>query len=284
MSRIRSLHPGQWTDEDFVRCTAMARLLSLALRNIADDAGRFEWKPVQIKMKLFPNDAVDIDALLAELIERKQIVRYEVGGVAYAYVRNFEKYQRPKTPKVLYPAPFPQNGEIDRDKVIPFPPKEEAPPQMKEEGCRRKEEREEEEACAAREGSRFAFEGKIVRLTHEDFEAWRTAYQNLDLRAELTAIDAWYAENLKPEERGKWFVRCATHLKNQNAKVRSSAAQAPKPKRANPERVEFRALFSYDLNGRPLVLNSDPSEVRKAAAIAAEEWDRLNPSRAAEGS
>lgn len=283
MSRIRSLHPGQWTDEDFVLCTPMARLLSLALRNIADDAGRFEWKPVQIKMKLFPNDAVEIDELLAELIERKQVVRYEIGGVAYAYVRNFEKYQRPKTPKVLHPAPIPPNGEIDGDKVVPFPPKVETSPQMKEEGCRRKEEKEENQERATREGSQYAFEGKIVRLTNEDFGAWRIAYQNLDLRAELTAVDAWYAENLKPEDRGKWFVRCATHLKNQNAKALARAPALQKPRRANPERVEFRALFSLDLNGRPLVLDTDPPEIRKAALTAAFEWDRNNPDRAAEG-
>jgi hypothetical protein len=261
----------------------MARLLSLALRNIADDAGRFEWKPVQIKMKLFPNDAVEIDALLAELIERKQIVRYEVGGVAYAYVRNFEKYQRPKTPKVLHPAPIPPNGEIEGAKVIPFPPKEEMPPQMKEEGCRRKEEEEENQERAARDGSRYAFEGKVIRLTHEDFEAWRLAYQNLDLRAELTAVDAWYGENLKPEDRGKWFVRCATHLKNQNTKLRGLAPQSASPKRANPERVEFKALFSVDLNGRPLVLDTDSSDVREAARKAAAEWDRSHPDHVAGG-
>ena len=31
MARIRSLHPGQWTDEAFVQCSAFARLLALGL-------------------------------------------------------------------------------------------------------------------------------------------------------------------------------------------------------------------------------------------------------------
>ena len=80
MARIRSIHPGQWTDEDFVSCSAFARLLAIALRNEADDQGVFEWKPISLKMKLFPADAIDINELLAELVTFSQIKNFEYDG------------------------------------------------------------------------------------------------------------------------------------------------------------------------------------------------------------
>ena len=33
MARIRSIFPNQWTDDGFVSCSPLARLLAIALRN-----------------------------------------------------------------------------------------------------------------------------------------------------------------------------------------------------------------------------------------------------------
>ena len=103
MARIRSIHPGQWTDEDFVSCSAYARLLAIALRTEADDNGVFEWKPLTIKMRIFPADNVDVSALLDELSETSQIRWYEVDGRPYGVIRNFRKWQRPEKPKGIHP-------------------------------------------------------------------------------------------------------------------------------------------------------------------------------------
>lgn len=103
MARIRSLHPGQWTDEDFVELSPFARLLCLALRNEADDYGCFEWKPKRIKMRIFPADNVEIDDLLAELVEFDHIKQYSMDGKKYGAIRNFCKYQRPKKPTSFCP-------------------------------------------------------------------------------------------------------------------------------------------------------------------------------------
>lgn len=105
MARIRSVHPGQWTDEEFVNCSAFGRLLALALRNEADDQGVFEWKPVGLKMRLFPGDSLDIEELLAELEANNQVQRFEVDGRYYGAIRNFRVYQRPKSPNSTYPLP-----------------------------------------------------------------------------------------------------------------------------------------------------------------------------------
>ncbi len=105
MARIRSLHPGQWFDEEFVSCTFPARLLALALRSMADDQGVFEWKPVQIKMQALPADTIEVGPLLEELLGNNQIQRFESGGKAYGAIRNFRKWQRPEKPKVVHPLP-----------------------------------------------------------------------------------------------------------------------------------------------------------------------------------
>ena len=107
MARIRSIFPGQWTDEDFVSCSAHARLLALGLRNEADDQGIFEWKPIGIKMRLLPADGVAVSDLLAELVENRQVMTFEAGGKRYGAIRNFMRWQNPKKPKSSYPCPEP---------------------------------------------------------------------------------------------------------------------------------------------------------------------------------
>ena len=105
MARIRSVHPGQWTDEDFVECDYPARLLAIAIRNEADDQGVFEWKPRALKMRLFPADTLDLADLLDELVANRIVRRFEVEGKAYGAIRNFRRYQRPKKPNAVYPLP-----------------------------------------------------------------------------------------------------------------------------------------------------------------------------------
>lgn len=105
MPRIRSTHPGQWTDEAFVSRSPLARLLAIALRNEADDGGVFEWKPLQIKMRLLPVDNCDAAALLAELEEADLVRGFEHGGRRFGAIRNFLRFQRPKKPSRFYPRP-----------------------------------------------------------------------------------------------------------------------------------------------------------------------------------
>jgi hypothetical protein len=103
MSRIRSIHPGLWTDERFVTASPMARLFFMGLWNECDDYGSFEWSPLKLKMRLLPADNADASALMEELSEAGSIIRYEVGGKSYGAVRNFCQFQRPKKPNSVYP-------------------------------------------------------------------------------------------------------------------------------------------------------------------------------------
>lgn len=104
MARIRSIHPGLFTDEAFVGLSMTARMLYVGVLTECDDHGVFEWKPVTLKMRLMPVDNVDIAALLREMETCGSIKSFK-SGKSYGLVRNFCRYQRPKKPKYLHPIP-----------------------------------------------------------------------------------------------------------------------------------------------------------------------------------
>lgn len=105
MARIRSIHPGWFTDEAWVALSPFARLLGLGLLTQCDDQGAFEWKPITLKMRLFPVDNVDVSGLLLELLDADRVRKYEHDGKSYGIVRNFSRYQRPKKPNRTYHVP-----------------------------------------------------------------------------------------------------------------------------------------------------------------------------------
>jgi len=98
MSRIRSIHPGLWTDEAFMALSPHARLLIIGIWTEAHDDGVFEWKPLTLKARIFPVDGVDVSALLDELVAGNFVRREEAGGRQVGLVRNFRQFQRPKKP------------------------------------------------------------------------------------------------------------------------------------------------------------------------------------------
>lgn len=87
------------------------------------------------------------------------------------------------------------------------------------------EEREEGKGRARARGG-YAFEGRTVRLTQVDFDAWRATFHAIpDLRAELSSIDSWYGRQ-PADERDGWFHRTKRML---NAKHQASLARRDAP-------------------------------------------------------
>ena len=122
MARIRSVHPTLFTDEAWVACSAVARLLYIGLWTDADDQGVFEWKPLQIKMRLLAGDDLDAALLLAELSSGGLVARFEAGGRSYGAIKAFRAFQRPKKPNAVHPLPLalrPYVGLTDAD--LPSP-------------------------------------------------------------------------------------------------------------------------------------------------------------------
>ncbi len=69
----------------------------------------------------------------------------------------------------------------------------------------------------------YAFAGKIIRLNQHDFDTWATAYPNIDLRAQLQALDDYYDNHLTGDDRNKWFARCSQVLAKKNEGARAEA-------------------------------------------------------------
>lgn len=146
MARIRSVHPSLFTDEAWVSCTPLARVLYIGLMTDADDQGLFEWKPLQIRMRLLPGDNADIPSLLAELEGVNLIAQLESAGKKLGAIRYFRRFQRPKKPNRLFVLPAEwgtyvgltddssEPGDDDDDAV---PPKSEKLQQMEDGGGRR---------------------------------------------------------------------------------------------------------------------------------------------------
>src|SRR6185312_5960486 len=153
MSRIRSVHPGLFTDEAFVALSPAARLLLIGIWTEADDHWVFEWKPLSLKMRIFPADNFDVEQLLAEIESRDQIKCFTCDNRSFGVIRNFCKYQRPKKPTYRYSLPDEYGTYVglktQASPPVPhqFPTSTEKSPQMEDgggrEGGRKKESKEE---------------------------------------------------------------------------------------------------------------------------------------------
>lgn len=238
MARIRSVHPGLWTDEAFVCASPLARLLFIGIWNECDDMGSFEWSPLKLKMRILPADNADVNELLAELEANDCVRRYQVGGKTYGAVRNFSRFQRPKKPNSVYP----QTSEVRNytgtdqpshdDGSEPVPHQShtasEIPPQMEDGGDKMEDggEKKKEGGRGKRAPAQdYVFTGKVIHLLAQDFENWRTSYFGIpDLRGELMALDAWLVA--QPEAKRKaWFhtVAGALNRKHQELLVAAKA-------------------------------------------------------------
>jgi hypothetical protein len=85
----------------------------------------------------------------------------------------------------------------------------------------------------------YAFEGKIIKLKQKDFDAWKLAYPDLNLRAELLQRDIWLQAQ-PPEEQKKWFLSTSQFFikqnerrKAQNADIAEQYGTANKPENDN---------------------------------------------------
>lgn len=102
MARIRSVHPGLFTDEAFVSLSDAAQIFFIGLWTEADDQGVFEWKPVTLRMRLRGAKDGSVETLLSELVDAQCICSYEIEGRKLGAIRNFRKFQKPKTPNATH--------------------------------------------------------------------------------------------------------------------------------------------------------------------------------------
>lgn len=98
MARIRQVKPEFFLDDDLAAaCCRDARLLFIGMWNLADREGRLEDRPGKIKAQIFPyDDDVTVPILISwidQLAVGLWIVRYEVDGKRYLWVRTLKLHQ-----------------------------------------------------------------------------------------------------------------------------------------------------------------------------------------------
>jgi len=111
MSRIRTIKPDFFIDEDVAKLKPLTRILFTGLWCLADKAGRLEDRPQRIKIQILPYDNIDIDTALNDLANAAFIIRYTIDGQKLIQIRSFNKHQRPHHTEKESEFP-PYNGEI----------------------------------------------------------------------------------------------------------------------------------------------------------------------------
>jgi len=142
MARIRSIHPGLFTDEAFAMLSSDAQVFLIGIWTEADDRGVFEWKPVTLRMRLRPSKDGDVTHLLDELTAVNSVKRFTVDGRSYGAIRNFRKWQRPEKPKIRHPLPDELLEFVGFEATSRQPVADQSPKVSAEEGGRREEEGE----------------------------------------------------------------------------------------------------------------------------------------------
>lgn len=205
MSRIRSIHPGIWTDEAFMSLSAYGRLLLMGIWTEAFDDGVFEWKPLTLKARIFPVDTVDVNELLLELFHANLINRLDSHPKRPGVIRNFQRYQRPKKPNssgmltdewldYVGAKATPETSDDDSSEPVrnQFGTSSENSPQMEDGG-------------GSKEGSSLRSEPIQKKREYENdpeekaFQSWFSSWPTFTTDDEDKARSAWKA--LSPVER-----------------------------------------------------------------------------------
>lgn len=113
--RARNIKPGFFENEELGECSYQARLLFIGLWCFADREGKFLWRIKKMKALIFPYDNVDIEKFLSELVEKNQIVKYDVDEKGYGYIPTFKNHQHPHPheAKSVIPDP-PENLQLNQ--------------------------------------------------------------------------------------------------------------------------------------------------------------------------
>lgn len=110
MARIRSVKPELFHHEGLASCSPHARLLFIAMLQLADRRGRFRWLPMQVHAHAFPYEPeLSVHDLAEELRGIGCVQVYRAGEKRYVDILNFTKHQR--VPNSEKPSTAPEPAE-----------------------------------------------------------------------------------------------------------------------------------------------------------------------------
>jgi hypothetical protein len=250
MARIRSIHPGLFTDEAFMSASAFARLLIIGIWCEAHDDGVFEWKPLTLKARIFPVDAVEVPALLDELVSLGFVKQFTSSGKSYGAIRNFRKFQRPKSPNAsgVLPDDFRNYVGLDQGNSEPvpnhFPNASEKSPQMEDGGGRMKVKGKDE--GEEKGGERASARGRPPRKFPLELD-WQPSAETIErcnalglteqeVTAQAVVFGTWHRS--RGEERADWQEAFVLWCQREAGKLGRKPGKPPEPR----ETVYIRQL------------------------------------------
>jgi hypothetical protein len=167
MARIRTIKPEFFTSEDIVALSPLARLLYVALWCESDKEGRMLWKPRTFKMRYFPADACDIDALCSELTTGGLVRLY---GEGLAFIPAFTMHQHINPRETASQLPEPDKKLTRQPRVTTRQPRD-------------------SDAQGGREGKGKEGSTRDASGDPDGFAEFWTAYPNR--KAKQDAVKAW---------------------------------------------------------------------------------------------
>ena len=98
MARMRTIKPEFWTDDKIVELSLLGRLLFIGLWNFADDDGYIEYSPKRIKRLVFPDQDINVQEGLDELINAGFLCVCDSDQGELLKICQFSEHQRPQHP------------------------------------------------------------------------------------------------------------------------------------------------------------------------------------------
>lgn len=97
MGRIRTIKPEIFLHSDLydaeVESKLPLRTAWMGIFTCCDRAGRFKWRPRELKLQVLPYDNLDFSRVLDALLTRGFIVKYRVGDEWFGCIPSWEKHQ-----------------------------------------------------------------------------------------------------------------------------------------------------------------------------------------------
>lgn len=117
MSRTRLIRPSFFKHSELFDAEQASglplRLAYAGLWTVADKAGRFAWKPRDIKADVLPHDTLDFGAILDVLHQHGFIVRYTFEGKHFGAIPSWSQHQHPHSTERASTLPSPtENGSL----------------------------------------------------------------------------------------------------------------------------------------------------------------------------
>lgn len=187
--RSRNIKPGFFLNEQLAELSFQHRLLFIGLWCYADREGRFEVRPMRLKMTIFPADEADIPKMLNDLTRCGLIEVYSVSGVKYCQIINFLKHQSPHFKEAKSKIPAKESASTNLGECLPQPSTETAPPDILIPDTLIPDTLNPDKNTLAHESVR-------VSALAKRFERWYSAYPKKKNRGD--AEKAW--KQIKPDE------------------------------------------------------------------------------------